>query len=124
MPRQPTANRLALLWLNLCMLAHIRYEGAASLVVAFVVLFALRMVKWEQVKPYAYVYAFTPLFLLPRFWQTILKADDGEQPLNATLFGWKDLSENTRNYFGLVLKPFDFVGPTRPCCCCWDWSAA
>ncbi|MGO9289157.1 MAG: hypothetical protein ACLQIJ_10435 [Polyangia bacterium] len=108
---EPTANRLALLWLNLCMLAHIRYEGAASLVAAFAVLFALRMVKWEQVKPYAYVYAFTPLFLLPRFWQTILKANDGEQPLNATLFGWKDLSENTRNYFGLVLKPFDFAKP-------------
>jgi Dolichyl-phosphate-mannose-protein mannosyltransferase len=109
--RQPTANRLALLWLNLCMLAHIRYEGAVSLVAAFVVLFALRMVKWEHVKPYAFVYAFTPLFALPRIWQTILKADDGEQPLNATLFGWKHLSENTRNYFGLVLNPFDFAKP-------------
>ena len=44
--REPTANRLALLWLNLCMLAHIRYEGAASLAASFAVLFALRMVKW------------------------------------------------------------------------------
>ena len=40
-----------------------------------------------------------------------MKADDGEQPLNATLFGWKHLSENTRNYFGLVLKPYEFVRP-------------
>ena len=108
---EPTANRLALVWLNLCMLAHVRYEGAASLVASFVVLVALRMVKWEHVKPYLFVYAFTPLFLLPRFWQTILKADDGEQPLNATLFGWKHLAENTRNYFGLALKPFEFGRP-------------
>jgi hypothetical protein len=90
------------------MLAHIRYEGAASIVVSAVVLLALRMVKWEHVKPYLFVYAFTPLFALPRIWQTILKADDSEQPLNATLFGWKHLAENARNYFGLVLKPFEF----------------
>ena len=109
--KEPTANRLALLWLNLCMLAHIRYEGAGFLVVSLVILFALRMVRWEHVKPYLVVYAFTPLFLLPRFWQMILKADDAEQPLNASLFGWKYVAENTRNYFGLVLNPFDFRRP-------------
>jgi 4-amino-4-deoxy-L-arabinose transferase-like glycosyltransferase len=109
--KEPTANRLALLWLNLCMLAHIRYEGAGFLVVSLVILFALRMVKWEQVKPYRVVYAFTPLFLLPRFWQMILKADDAEQPLNASLFGWKYVAENTRDYFGLLLHPFDFRRP-------------
>jgi 4-amino-4-deoxy-L-arabinose transferase-like glycosyltransferase len=106
--KEPTANRLALLWLNLCMLAHVRYEGAAAIVASALVLLALRMVKWEHVKPYLFVYAFTPLFALPRIWQTILKADDSEQPLNATLFGWKHLAENARNYFGLVLKPFEF----------------
>lgn len=109
--KEPTANRLALLWLNLCMLTHVRYEGIGFLVVSLVVLFALRMVKWEQVKPYLFVYAFTPLFLLPRLWQMILKADDAEQPLNASLFGWKYVAENTRDYFGLVLKPFDLHRP-------------
>ena len=109
--KEPTANRLALLWLNLCMLSHIRYEGSGFLVMSFVVLFALRMVKWEHVRPYLVVYAFTPLFLLPRMWQMILKADDAEQPLNASLFGWKYVAENTRNYFSLVLHPFDFYRP-------------
>jgi hypothetical protein len=109
--KEPTANRLALLWLNLCMLSHIRYEGSGFLVMSFVVLFALRMVKWEHVKPYVVMYAFTPLFLLPRLWQMILKADDQEQPLNASLFGWKHLTENTRNYFSLVLHPFDLHRP-------------
>ena len=104
--KEPSANRLALFWLNLCMLTHVRYEGAGFLVVSFVILFALRMVKWEHVKPYRVVYAFTPLFLLPRFWQMILKADDAEQPLNASLFGWKYVAENTRDYFEVVLKPF------------------
>ncbi|MGB8299245.1 MAG: hypothetical protein WCG85_27760 [Polyangia bacterium] len=109
--REPTANRLALLWLNLCMLAHVRYEGAASIVASAVVLLALRMVKWEHIRPYRFVYLFTPLFALPRIWQTIIKAGDSEQPLNATLFGWKHLSENTRNYFGLLLNPLDFHHP-------------
>ena len=109
--KEPTANRLALLWLNLCMLAHVRYEGAASIVASAVVLLALRMVKWEYVKPYLFVYLFTPLFALPRIWQTIIKAGDSEQPLNTTLFGWKHLSENTRNYFGLLLNPLDFRHP-------------
>ena len=109
--KEPTANRLALLWLNLCMLAHVRYEGAASIVASAVVLLALRMVKWEHVKPYLFVYLFTPLFALPRIWQTIIKAGDSEQPLNTTLFGWKHLSENTRNYFGLLLNPLDFRHP-------------
>jgi hypothetical protein len=109
--KEPTANRLALLWLNLCMLAHVRYEGAASIVASAVVLLALRMVKWEYVKPYLFVYLFTPLFALPRIWQTIIKAGDSEQPLNTTLFGWKHLSENTRNYFGLMLNPLDFQHP-------------
>jgi hypothetical protein len=109
--KEPTANRLALFWLNLCMLAHVRYEGIGFLVVSLLILFVLRMVKWEQVKPYLFVYAFTPLFLLPRIWQMILKADDAEQPLNASLFGWKYVADNTRAYFGLVLKPFDLNRP-------------
>ena len=93
------------------MLAHIRYEGAASIVASAVVLLALRMVKWEHVKPYLFVYVFTPLFALPRIWQTIIKAGDSEQPLNTTLFGWKHLSENTRDYFGLLLNPLDSRHP-------------
>jgi len=109
--KEPTANRLALLWLNLCMLTHIRYEGAGFLAVSFVILLALRMVKWEHVKPYLFVYVFTPLFLLPRIWQMTLKADDAEQPLNTGLFGWQYLTENVRNYFGLLLHPFDFRRP-------------
>ena len=109
--KQPTANRLALLWLNLLMLTHVRYEGAGFLVITFVLLFALRMVKWELVKPYVQVYAFTPLFLLPRVWQMIVKANDAEQPLNSTLFGWKYVVENTRAYFGLMLKPFELFRP-------------
>ena len=83
--REPTANRLALLWLNLCMLAHVRYEGAASIVASAVVLLALRMVKWEHVKPYLFVYLFTPLFALPRIWQTIIKAGDSEQIIKCLL---------------------------------------
>lgn len=107
----PSANRLILLWMNLVLLAHIRYEGTGFLIVAVVLLLALRMVKMEHIKPYAIFYALSPLFLLPRIWQTILKANDWEQPLNTTLFGRQYVFENLGAYFGLALKPFNFQRP-------------
>ena len=109
--KEPTANRLALLWLNLCMLTHVRYEGAGFLLAAVFLLLVLRMVKWEYLKPYAFVYSFTPIFLLPRVWQMILKANDSEQPMNATLFGWKYVVENTHDYFGLMKRAYEFQKP-------------
>jgi hypothetical protein len=107
----PSANRLILLWMNLVLLAHIRYEGSGFLIFAVVLLLALRMVKLEHIKSYAIFYAFSPLFLLPRVWQMILKANDWEQPLNTTLFGRQYVIENLRDYFGMALRPFNFQRP-------------
>jgi hypothetical protein len=107
----PSANRLALLWMNLVLLAHIRYEGSGFLIFAVVVLLAFRMVRFEYLKTYAFLYAFSPLFLLPRVWQMILKANDWEQPLSATLFGRKYVLENLHDYFAVALKPFSFQRP-------------
>ena len=107
----PSANRLVLLWMNLVLLAHIRYEGSGFLIVAVVLLLALRMVKLDHIKAYAIFYAFSLLFLLPRIWQIIIKADDWEQPLNTTLFGRKYVFENVRDYFSLVFNPWNFQRP-------------
>lgn len=107
----PSANRLILLWMNLLFLAHIRYEGSGFLLFAVVLLLVFRMVKMEHIRPYAVFYAFSPLFLLPRIWQMILKANDWEQPLSTSLFGGKYVLENLRDYFGLALRPFNFQRP-------------
>jgi hypothetical protein len=107
----PRANRLILLWMNLVLLAHIRYEGSGFLTVAVVLLLALRVVKFEHIKPYALFYALSPLFLLPRVWQMILKANDWEQPLSTSLFGSKYVLENLHDYFAVALMPFNFQRP-------------
>lgn len=109
--KSPSANGLAMLWLNMCMLAHIRYEGGGTLIIAVLVLVGLRMLKWENIRPYLVVYAFTPLLLLPRIWQTMLKAGDQEQPFSTVLFGGEHLRENFANYFGVLKTPFGFRGP-------------
>lgn len=109
--KAPSANRLAILWLNMCMLAHIRYEGGGTLIIAVLVLAGLRILKWQYIRPYLVVYASTPLLLLPRIWQTMLKAGDQEQPFSTVLFGGEHLRENFANYFGVLKTPFAFRGP-------------
>jgi hypothetical protein len=112
--RAPSATRLAMVWANLCLLAHVRYEGLGLLVVGSGLLAALRLATWELVRPYRVLYGLTPLFLLPRIWQTILKADDIEQPLGIALFGLDHAARNVASYLGLLGRPFDFGQPHAP----------
>jgi hypothetical protein len=107
-------RRLAVFSLHLCLLAHVRYEGWAVLAAAAVVLLAFRMVGWAQLRGFGFVYSLMPLFLLPRWWQTIAKAHDAEQPLSASLFTFGHFSEFSRDYFRLVLKPLEVGGPHAP----------
>lgn len=107
-------RRLALLALQLCMLAHIRYEGWALVLATAAVLLASRMIRREHFRGYVCLYAFLPIFLLPRYWQTVAKAHDAEQPLSATLFGLKNFVQNGGEYLCVVRHPFDITGPHSP----------
>ncbi len=104
---ESTPKRLALLSLNLCVLAHVRYEGWALLVGAVSVLLVFRLVRASQIRAYAALYAFIPTFLAPRYWQMVAKAEDTEQPMSASLFSFSHLVQNVRDYVSLALKPFD-----------------
>jgi hypothetical protein len=104
---ESSPKRLALLSLNLCVLAHVRYEGWALLVAAVGVLLVFRLVRPNQIRPYAVMYSFLPVFLAPRYWQAVAKAKDAEQPMSAALFSVSNFIENTRDYVKLILKPFD-----------------
>lgn len=106
--------RLAVLALNLCLLSHVRYEGWAVLFVTGLVLLWLRLVSLATLRPYAWLYAVMPLFLVPRYWQSIAKAKDAEQPLSASLFGWSHLSTNVREYLTVAQKPWELDGPHAP----------
>ncbi len=109
--RQPSAERLAVLWMNLCMFAEIRYETALFLPPVIAVLLVCRLVKKEYLKPFALVYALTPAFLLPRIWQSILRGNVPEQDPGAITFSVKNFLENSRDYFKPMFTPFDFHPP-------------
>ena len=70
--REPSPERLAILWMNLCMFAEIRYESALFLPPVVALLLLFRMVNWSTLRPYAFIYALTPAYLLPRIWQAML----------------------------------------------------
>lgn len=112
--KQPSPRQLAILSLNLCLFANVRYEGWALLLVAAVVLSALRLVKPAHFQGFGFVYALVPIFLLPRYWQTVAKANDWEQPLSRSLFKISSFFHNGRDYLGIMAHPLALEGPHSP----------
>jgi hypothetical protein len=109
--RKPSAETLAVLWMNLCMFAEIRYETGLFLPPVVVLLFVFGLVKASYLRPYRLLYALTPAFLLPRIWQAILRGNVPEQDPGAVTFSASNFFENTRDYFKPILHPFDFHPP-------------
>jgi hypothetical protein len=52
--------------------------------------------------------------LLPRYWQSIAKAADAEQPLSASLFSVSSFRQNVGDYLRPVMHPLDLDGPHSP----------
>lgn len=109
--RKPSAETLAVLWMNLCMFAEIRYETGLFLPPVVVLLLVFGLVKASYLRPYRLLYALTPAFLLPRIWQAILRGNVPEQDPGAVTFSASNFFENTRDYFKPILHPFDFHPP-------------
>ena len=106
--RAPSADRLAVLWMNFCMFAEVRYES--GLFVAPLVFFLLifRLAKLEYLRPYRVIYSLTPIYLLPRIWQAILRGNVPEQDSGTVSFGVHNFISNAPNYFKSLLTPFDY----------------
>jgi len=104
---RPAPARLALLWLNLCMFAELRYETVLFLAPTLVLLFWFRLVTWRELRPYALIYALTPAYLLPRIWQGILRGNVPEQEPGAIAFSAENFFENVSEYFKPLLEPFN-----------------
>jgi hypothetical protein len=97
--------------LHLCLLAHVRYEGWAVAFAVVAVMLVFKLVKRAEVREFAWLYALIPLLLVPRYWQSVAKAKDAEQPLSASLFGLEHLKSNLAEYFGQLR---DLVSPGTP----------
>jgi 4-amino-4-deoxy-L-arabinose transferase-like glycosyltransferase len=109
--REPSAERLAVLWMNLCMFAEVRYETALFLPPVVVLLLLFRLMKWEYILRYRLIFALTPAYLLPRIWQSIFRGNVPEQDPGTTAFSFAHFFENARDYFKPILTPFDFHPP-------------
>ena len=104
--REPSPERLAILWMNLCLLAEIRYESGLFILPVVALLLLFRMVNWSMLRPYAFIYALTPAYLLPRIWQLMLGKIVPRQDPGTVAFSFKYLFDNLLEYFKPILSPF------------------
>ena len=109
--RHGSATGLALLTLHLCLFSHVRYEGIAVLGATAVAVVALGMLRRSHFRGFGWLYSLLPLFLLPRYWQMVAKANDPEQPLSISLFTPAHFAENTLDYLRIAITPWKVEGP-------------
>jgi len=104
--REPSAARLAIVWMNLCLFAEVRYESALFMVPVVALLLLFRLVTVSLLSPYAFVYALTPAYLAPRIWQAVLRGSLPDQDPGAVAISAQNFLNNAREYFRPVLAPF------------------
>ena len=109
--RAPSADRLAVLWMNLCLFVEIRYESGLFLPPLVILLMIFRLVKLEYLRPYRFIYALSPAFLLPRIWQAILRGNVPEQEPGTITFSATNFFTNAKEYFQPIFTPFDYHSP-------------
>lgn len=97
--------RLAIVWMNLCMFAEIRYESALFIPPLVVLLLLFKMVNVGVLRPYAFIYALTPAFLLPRIWQAMLRGSVPAQEPGTATFSIENFVNNTYEYFLPIFEP-------------------
>ena len=103
--REPSPERLAVLWMNLCMFAEIRYETGLFVPPVVALLLLFRMVTWSALRPFAFIYVLTPVYLLPRIWQAVFRGSVPEQDPGAIVFSFQNFFNNARDYFKPILSP-------------------
>lgn len=103
--QEPSPARLAMLWMNLCMFAEIRYEGVLFMVPVVAVLLLFRLVSRSLLAPYAFIYAVTPAFLLPRLWQAVLRGSVPRQDPGTIAFSVGNFANNAYEYLKPILSP-------------------
>jgi hypothetical protein len=96
---------LAILWMNLCLFAEVRYESALFMPVVLVLLLLFKMVSSNELRPYAFVYALTPAYLMPRIWQSKLRGNVPEQDPGTVTFSLENFLNNAYEYFEPILSP-------------------
>jgi hypothetical protein len=105
--RQPSPGKLVIAWMNLCVFAGVRYETALFLPPVIVLLLLFKLPTVKALRPYALIYVLTPVFLLPRLWQALLRGSVPAQEPGAVTFSAQNFVDNVHEYFRAILPPFD-----------------
>lgn len=103
--RTQRPGELALLWTNLCMFAHVRYESVLFIVPVVLSLLVLQRISWSKLRPYALIYALTPALLLPRIWQSMLRGNIPKQPPGTDTLSFDNFVNNAKEYLLPILEP-------------------
>lgn len=103
--REPSPARLAIAWMNLCLFAEVRYETALFIPLAVGLLASFKLVVWRMLRPYALVYVLTPVYLMPRIWQAVLRGNVPEQEPGTVTFSIDNFVDNAAEYFAPLLSP-------------------
>ena len=109
--RDPSPERLAVLWMNLCVFAEARYETALFVPPVVILMLLFKLMRWRLMRPFALLYALTPAFLLPRIWQSLLRGNVPEQDPGTVTFSAANFFNNARDYFKPIINPFDYHPP-------------
>jgi len=104
--RHPSPAKAAILWMNLCLFANIRYESALFVPPLLLLLFAFKLVSWKLLRPFAFVYALTPAYFLPRIWLDRLRGSVPEQDPGAVTFSAEHFVNHAYEYFQPLFSPF------------------
>jgi hypothetical protein len=126
--RDQSPGKLASLWLELCLFAEVRYESALFIVPVVALLLLFRMLEWRTLRPYAFVYALTPVYLGPRVWQSVLRGNVPEQQPGTVTFSVGNFTRNAHEYFEPILSPFhphsahSAIAIALGLCGCWLWA--
>ncbi|MBI3549569.1 MAG: hypothetical protein HY078_11065 [Elusimicrobia bacterium] len=102
--RRPTAESLAFLWTLLLVLCHARYESALYAALILGMLWAFGYLRADLLRRFGYVYALTPVMLLPVILQSLMfRAGRLENPPDVPAFGLAHVWTNARSAaLGLV----------------------
>jgi hypothetical protein len=104
--RRKGAEDFALLWLNLCLFAGIRYESALFLVPLLGLVAAQNLITKALLRPYALLYAVSPALLLPRLWLSLLRGNVPKQETGAAALSLENFLNNVHEYFLPLVDPF------------------
>lgn len=105
--RDHSPGKLAIAWLNLCLFAAVRYETALFLPPVIALLLFYKTVNTAKLRPYAFVYALTPVFLLPRIWLAVLRGSVPPQEAGTVTFSTENFLANAHEYFKPILPPWE-----------------